>query len=55
VPPKLPAQGFPVKLTKQLTQLDGYKYCKFKGQVLIINPMTGKIVSMFALQKPPPA
>jgi len=27
--------------------LKQYTYLKFKGQVLIINPMTGKIVDIF--------
>jgi len=54
-PPHLPTQGFPVSLTQKLPQLHGYKYCKFNGQLLVINPMTKTIVSVFALQKPPSA
>ena len=47
VSPKLPTHTMPSKLTQTLPQLDDYKYTKVKGQVLIVNPMTGKIVDMF--------
>jgi hypothetical protein len=52
-PPHLAAHALPVTLTNALPQLTDYKYAKFNGQVLIINPMTHTIVSMFPQQKPP--
>ena len=47
VSPKLPSHTLPSELTQRLPQLADYKYTKVKGRVLIINPMTGKIVDMF--------
>ena len=47
IPPHLPTHALPSELTQQLPMLADYKYMKVKKQVLIVNPMTGKIVDMF--------
>ncbi|MGB7257579.1 MAG: hypothetical protein WBD48_05830 [Pseudolabrys sp.] len=47
IPPHLPAHALPSELTQQLPMLADYKYMKVKQQLLIVNPMTGKIVDMF--------
>ncbi|MGH6790192.1 MAG: hypothetical protein ACRECC_11000 [Pseudolabrys sp.] len=47
IPPHLPAHALPSELTQQLPMLADYKYMKVKKQLLIVNPMTGKIVDMF--------
>jgi len=47
IPPHLPAHALPSALTSQLPMLKDYKYVKVKGDVLIVNPMTKKIVDMF--------
>jgi hypothetical protein len=51
VPPALHAHALPTVLTQKLPQLADYKYMKVKGQVLIVNPMTHKIVSLFPEQQ----
>jgi hypothetical protein len=52
-PAGFPAHALPVELTQKLPQLADYKYAKFNGDLLIINPMTHKIVSKFPEQTPP--
>ena len=52
-PTGFPAHALPVELTQKLPQLADYKYAKFNGDLLIINPMTHKIVSKFPEQTPP--
>jgi len=51
VPPALTAHALPTELTQKLPQLADYKYIKVKGQVLIVNPMTHMIVSIFPQQQ----
>ena len=47
IPTSLKAHALPPPLNQEMPALKEYTYLKFKGQVLIINPMTGKIVDMF--------
>jgi hypothetical protein len=47
IPPHLPAHALPSELTQAMPMLANYKYMKVKKQVLIVNPMTKKIVDMF--------
>ena len=47
IPPPLKAHTLPPSLLNEMPALKQYTYLKFKGQVLIINPMTGKIVDIF--------
>jgi hypothetical protein len=47
LPPHLPEHALPNALLQQLPVLKDYKYTKVNNQVLIINPMTKKIVDMF--------
>jgi len=47
IPTSLKAHALPPPLNQEMPTLKEYTYLKFKGQVLIINPMTGKIVDMF--------
>ena len=47
IPSGLKAHALPPPLIDEMPALKQYTYLKFKGQVLIINPMTGKIVDMF--------
>jgi hypothetical protein len=47
IPPHLPAHALPSALTQKLPALADYKYVKVDKQVLIVNPMTKKIVDMF--------
>ncbi len=47
VPPQLPAQPMPPKLAEKMPMLANYTYMKIKNQLLIINPMTKKIVDVF--------
>jgi len=47
IPPVLKAHALPPPLIYEMPALKQYTYLKFKGQVLIINPMTGKIVDIF--------
>ena len=51
VPKGLKGQAFPQPLTVEMPPLRQYTYFKFKGQVLIVDPMTGKIVDMFSEQQ----
>ena len=53
VPAGLPAHAMPVALTQKLPQLADYKYAKFNDDLLIINPMTHKVVSKFPQAQPP--
>lgn len=52
-PRGFPAHALPAELTQKLPQLADYKYAKFNGELLIINPMTHKVVSKFPEQAPP--
>lgn len=47
IPPALKAHSLPPPLIYEMPALKQYTYLKFKGQVLIINPMSGKIVDIF--------
>jgi len=47
IPSPLKAHSLPPPLIHEMPALKQYTYLKFKGQVLIINPMTGKIVDIF--------
>lgn len=47
IPPHLPEHALPKELLQQMPILADYKYVKVNKQVLIINPMTKKIVDMF--------
>lgn len=47
IPPHLPAHALPSALTQKLPMLANYKYMKVDKQVLIVNPMTKKIVDIF--------
>jgi Protein of unknown function (DUF1236) len=48
VPSTLKLHPLPQPLTYQMQALKRYTYIKFKHQVLIVNPMTRKIVDMFS-------
>ena len=50
LPAALKGQAFPRPLITEMPEVRQYTYIKFKGQVLIINPMTHKIVDMFPQQ-----
>ena len=47
IPSALKAHTLPPPLLNEMPALKQYTYLKFKGQVLIVNPMTGKIVDIF--------
>jgi hypothetical protein len=47
IPAPLKAHTLPPPLIHEMPALKQYTYLKFKGQVLIVNPMTGKIVDIF--------
>lgn len=47
IPSHLPAHALPPSLTQKLPMLADYKYMKVDRQVLIVNPMTKKIVDIF--------
>jgi hypothetical protein len=47
VPKDLKGEAFPQPLLSEIPTIRQYTYLKFKGQVLIVNPMTDKIVDMF--------
>jgi hypothetical protein len=49
IPKGLKAHPLPRALYSQMPALKEYKYLKFKDEVLIVNPMTKKIVDMFPL------
>jgi hypothetical protein len=48
IPKVLKAHPLPPPLIYEMSALKRYTYLKLKGQVLIVNPMTGKIVDMFS-------
>jgi hypothetical protein len=48
VPVALKPHAIPPPLIYEMPTLKHYSYLKFKGRVLIINPMTRKIVDMFS-------
>lgn len=48
IPPHLPAHAFPATLQSDVPTLANYKYVRVKGKVLIVNPMTKKVVDMFS-------
>jgi hypothetical protein len=48
IPKPLQPEAFPQPLISEIPATRAYAYLKFKGQVLIVNPMTNKIVDMFA-------
>jgi hypothetical protein len=48
VPSGLHPLALPQPLVRQMPQLKRYSYLKFKGEVLIVDPMTRKIVDQFA-------
>ena len=47
IPPSLKPQAFPSDLTAEVPATQPYTYLKFKGQVLIVEPMSRKIVDLF--------
>lgn len=47
LPKALKGQAFPQPLITEMPPIRQYTYVKFKGRVLIVNPMTRKIVDMF--------
>ena len=47
IPKALKAQAFPLPLITEMPTIRRYEYLKFKGEVLVVNPLTGKIVDMF--------
>ena len=47
IPKGLHPHALPTPLTRQVPALKRYTYLKFKQQVLIVNPMSRKIVDMF--------
>ena len=47
VPKGLKPGAFPRSVTSEMPLLKRYAYLKFKRQVLIVDPMTSKIVAMF--------
>jgi len=50
VPPALHLQHMPTELARKVPAVENYGYMKIKDQVLIINPMSKKIVDMFPQQ-----
>jgi hypothetical protein len=50
LPKGLKGQAFPRPLITEMPPIRQYTYLKLKGQVLIVNPMTRKIVDMFPEQ-----
>lgn len=48
VPAQLHMQAMPTTLVQKVPVVGNYAYMKVKDQVLIINPMTEKIVDMFS-------
>lgn len=48
IPTGLKAHSLPPPLIYEMPVLKRYTYLKFKGRVLIVNPLTGKIVDMFS-------
>jgi hypothetical protein len=51
IPKGLESEAFPPPLTSEIPLMKRYTYLKFKDQVLIVNPMTRKIVDMFPATK----
>jgi hypothetical protein len=51
IPKGLTGQAFPRPLITEMPPIRQYTYLKFKGQVLIVDPMTRKIVDMFPEQR----
>jgi hypothetical protein len=47
LPPGLKTYALPPPLIYEMPKLKRYTYLKFKGKVLIVNPMDSKIVDMF--------
>jgi len=47
VPSNLTTYALPPPLIYEMPKLERYTHLKLKGQVLIVNPMTSKIVDMF--------
>jgi len=50
VPPALHLQPMPTDLARKVPAVQNYSYMKVKDQVLIVNPMSKKIVDMFPQQ-----
>jgi hypothetical protein len=51
IPPSLKEEAFPQPLTSEIPLAKRDTYLKFKGQVLIIDPMIHKIADMFPRTK----
>jgi hypothetical protein len=47
IPPSIEPEAFPQDLTAQVPAMQPYVYLKLKGQVLIVDPMSRKIVDLF--------
>jgi len=52
LPPPIKATPLPQGLLAKLPHLADYDYVKVKGQVLIVNAMSGKVVDMFSETQP---
>jgi hypothetical protein len=50
VPAALHLQAMPTDLARKVPAVENYAYMKVKNQVLIVNPMSKKIVDMFPQQ-----
>ena len=47
IPPSIEPEAFPQDLSAQVPAMQPYVYLKLKGQVLIVDPMSRKIVDLF--------
>jgi hypothetical protein len=47
LPKDFKGQAFPLPLITEMPVIRQYEYLKFKGDVLVVNPLTGKIVDKF--------
>jgi hypothetical protein len=47
LPKDFKGQAFPLPLITEMPAIRQYEYLKFKGDVLVVNPLTGKIVDKF--------
>jgi hypothetical protein len=51
LPKGVKAEAFPSPLVTEIPQVRNFGYVKFKGDILVVDMMTDKIVDMFAQQK----
>jgi hypothetical protein len=52
LPKGVKPDGLPSELTQQIPQLADYGYAKMKDQILIVNPLTGKIAEVIPEMQP---